>query len=118
VWREPALARSLIMNPADFVMISQIRLGLPLTALSCGLPCQRCFVAQQPTLQGLLHTLTASHGGVLWNSHLHAPIVSEIVVASIAHGVRAVHGEGGSARAGHPHSADAEPVWSCFPFAS
>ena len=91
MWLEPAPARSLSMNPADFVMISQIQLGLPLTALSGGLPCQRCFVAQPPTLEGLLQH-TASHGGVLWNSHLHAPIVSEIVAASIAHGVRAVHG--------------------------
>lgn len=106
VWLEPAPARSLSMNPADFVMVSQIQLGLPLTALTGGLPCQRCFVAQPPTLEGLLQH-TASHGGVLWNSNLHAPMVSEIVAAAIAHGVRAVSGEGGSARAGHPHSADA-----------
>ena len=106
MWLEPAPARSLSMNPADFVMVSQIQLGLPLTALTGGLPCQRCFVAQPPTLEGLLQH-TASHGGVLWNSNLHAPMVSEIVAAAIAHGVRAVSGEGGSARAGHPHSADA-----------
>ena len=87
-------------------MISQIKLSLPLTALSGGLPCQRCFVARPPTFEGLLQH-TASHGGVLWNSHLHSPMVFEVIAASIAHGVRAVHGEGGSARAGHSHSADA-----------
>ena len=53
--------------------------------------------------------------GVLWNSNLHAPMVSEIVAAAIAHGVRAVHGEGGSARAGHPHSADARLLNWCGP---
>ena len=64
VWLESAPARSLSMNAADFVMNSQIQLGLPLTALSGGLPCQRCFVAQSPTLEGLSQH-TASHGGVL-----------------------------------------------------
>ena len=64
VWLEPAPARSLSMSPGDFVTISQIQLGLPLTALSGGLPCQRCFVVQAPTLEGLLQH-TASHGCVL-----------------------------------------------------
>ena len=67
------------MNPADFVVISQIQLGLPVTELFGVLPCQRCFVAQPPTLEGLLqHTASHHDGGVLWNSHLHAPIVTDI----------------------------------------
>ena len=111
-WLEPAAAKSLSMCSADFAMVSQIQLGLPLTALHGALPCQRCSDPQPLTLEGLLQH-TASHGGVLWNSHLHAPIVSEIVAASLAHGVRAVHGESGSARSGHPHSADVRLLhWS------
>ena len=105
-WLEPCSARSLSLNPCDFVMFSQIQLGLPVTALSGALPCQRCCAGQPDTLQGLLQH-TASHGGVLWNSHLHALVVTELVIAALAHGVRGVVGERGFERSGHPHSADA-----------